>query len=154
MIRLLIVEDKASMARMLDRLFAARGYDVTVASDGAEALAKIQSADFHLVITDLKMPNGDGLQVLQAAKARSPQTIVLMMTAFGTIENAVEAMRRGAFDYLLKPFSISEIELKVEKALAQQRLQAENDYLKEAAQTRCGRLIGSSAAMQDIYGFI
>ncbi len=154
MIRVLIVEDKASMARMLHQLFASKGHEVTVASDGAEAMAKIQSADFHLVITDLKMPNGDGLHVLQAVKAKSPSTIVLIMTAFGTIENAVEAMRLGAFDYLLKPFSIAEIELKVEKALEQQRLQAENAYLKETIRTGFGRLIGSSGAMQQVYGFI
>jgi DNA-binding NtrC family response regulator len=154
MIRVLIVEDKASMARMLRQLFASKGYEVTVATDGPEALATIQDADFHLVITDLKMPHGDGMQVLQAVKAKAPTTIVLMMTAFGTIENAVEAMRLGAFDYLLKPFSIAEIELKVEKALEQQRLQAENAYLKETIQTGFGRLIGSSGAMQQVYGFI
>jgi DNA-binding NtrC family response regulator len=154
MIRALIVEDKASMARMLRQLFASKGYEVTVATDGPEALATIQNADFHLVITDLKMPNGDGMQVLQAVKAKMPGTSVLMMTAFGTIENAVEAMRLGAFDYLLKPFSIAEIELKVEKALEQQRLQAENAYLKETIQTGFGRLIGSSSAMQQVYGFI
>jgi DNA-binding NtrC family response regulator len=154
MIRVLIVEDKASMARMLERLFASKGYEVTVAADGAKALEKIREADFHLVITDLKMPNGDGMQVLQAVKEKTPGTIVLMMTAFGTIENAVEAMRLGAFDYLLKPFSLSEIELKVEKALEQQRLQAENAYLKETIQMGFGRLIGSSDAMREIYGFI
>ncbi|MBI3621062.1 MAG: sigma-54-dependent Fis family transcriptional regulator [Nitrospirae bacterium] len=154
MIRVLIVEDKASMARMLQQLFASKGHDVTVASDGAEAAARIQAADFHLVITDLKMPNGDGLHVLQAAKAKSPNTIVLIMTAFGTIENAVQAMRLGAFDYLLKPFSIAEIELKVEKALEQQRLQAENAYLKDSLRTGLGRLIGGSGAMQQVYGFI
>jgi DNA-binding NtrC family response regulator len=154
MIRLLIVEDKASMARMLHKLFAAKGYDVTVAADGLEAMDKIQSADFHVIVTDLKIPSGDGMQVLKAAKARAPGTMVLMMTAFGTIENAVEAMRQGAFDYLLKPFSISEIELKVEKALEQQRLQAENEYLKETIQTQFGRLIGSSPVMQAVYSVI
>jgi two-component system response regulator AtoC len=154
MIRALIVEDKASMARMLERLFASKGYEVTVAADGNEAMGKIREADFHLVITDLKMPGGDGMQVLQAAKAKSPGTIVLMMTAFGTIETAVEAMRLGAFDYLLKPFSLAEIEMKVEKALEQQRLQAENAYLKETIQTGFGRLIGSCPAMREIYGFI
>ncbi|MBI3596830.1 MAG: sigma-54-dependent Fis family transcriptional regulator [Nitrospirae bacterium] len=154
MIRILIVEDKASMARMLRQVFKAKGYDVTVASDGLEAKTKIQSSDFHLVITDLKMPNGDGMEVLKAAKAKSAGTIVLMMTAFGTIENAVEAMRQGAFDYLLKPFSISEIELKAEKALEQQRLLAENEYLKETIRMQFGRLIGSSPAMQQVYDLI
>lgn len=155
MIRMLIVEDKASMARVLERLFASKqGFEVTTAADGAEAIARIRESDFHLVITDLKMPNGDGMQVLQAAKEKTPGTIVLMMTAFGTIENAVEAMRHGAFDYLLKPFSLAEIELKVEKALEQQRLQAENAYLKETIQTGFGRLIGASSSMREIYGFI
>ncbi len=154
MIRVLIAEDKASMARMLHQLFQEKGYAVTVAADGRDALAQLQAAEFDLVLTDLKLPHHDGIEVLKAAKAKSAGTIVLIMTAFGTVETAVEAMRQGAFDYLLKPFALAEIELKIEKALDQQRLRAENEYLRETIRTQFGRLIGSAPAMARVYGFI
>ena len=154
MIRMLIAEDKEAMRRSLVRLFSEKGHDVIEAGSGAEALERFNEMEIDLVITDLQMGEIDGLQVLREVKKRAPQTPVLMVTAFGTVESAVEAMRQGAFDYLLKPFSLTEIEARVEKAIEQRRLLTENSYLRETLNRAVGRMIGRSDRMQQIYRLI
>ncbi|MCG3113236.1 MAG: sigma-54 dependent transcriptional regulator [Candidatus Manganitrophus sp. SB1] len=154
MIRMLIAEDKEAMRRSLVRLFSEKGHDVIEAGSGAEALERFNEMEIDLVITDLQMGVIDGLQVLREVKKRAPQTPVLMVTAFGTVESAVEAMRQGAFDYLLKPFSLTEIEARVEKAIEQRRLLTENSYLRETLNRAVGRMIGRSDRMQQIYRLI
>ncbi len=154
MIRMLIAEDKEAMRRSLVRLFSEKGHEVIEAGSGAEALERFNDMEVDLVITDLQMGEVDGLQVLREVKKRSPQTPVLMVTAFGTVETAVEAMRQGAFDYLLKPFSLTEIEARVEKALEQRRLLTENRYLRETLNHTVGRMVGRSDRMQQVYRLI
>jgi two-component system NtrC family response regulator len=154
MIRMLIAEDKEAMRRSLVRLFSEKGHEVIEAGSGAEALERFNEMEIDLVITDLQMGEVDGLQVLCEVKKRSPQTPVLMVTAFGTVETAVEAMRQGAFDYILKPFSLTEIEARVEKALEQRRLLTENRYLKEILNHTVGRMVGRSDRMQQVYRLI
>ncbi|WDT78015.1 MAG: sigma-54 dependent transcriptional regulator (plasmid) [Candidatus Manganitrophus sp.] len=154
MIRMLIAEDKEAMRRSLVRLFSEKGHEVIEAGSGAEALERFNETEVDLVITDLQMGEVGGLQVLCEVKKRSPQTPVLMVTAFGTVETAVEAMRQGAFDYILKPFSLTEIEARVEKALEQRRLLTENRYLRETLNRAVGRMIGGSEKMQQIYRLI
>jgi len=154
MIRMLIAEDKEAMRRSLVRLFSEKGHEVIEAGSGAEALERFNETEVDLVITDLQMGEVGGLQVLCEVKKRSPQTPVLMVTAFGTVESAVEAMRQGAFDYLLKPFSLTEIEARVEKALEQRRLLTENSYLRETLNRAVGRMIGRSERMQQVYRLI
>lgn len=154
MIRMLIVEDKEAMRQSLARLFSEKGHEVVEAASGAEALERFNEMETDLVITDLQMGEVDGLQVLREIKKRAPQTPVLMVTAFGSVEGAVEAMRQGAFDYLLKPFSLTEIEAKVEKALEQRRLLTENRYLRETLSHTVGRMIGRSERMQQVYRLI
>lgn len=115
--RLLIVDDKDSMRSLLHAAFVEKGYNITTAADGKEAIELIKERAFDVVITDLKMPRKDGIDVLKAAKAVSTDTEVIVMTAFGTMEKAVEAMRLGAHDFIAKPFKLAEMELKVEKLL-------------------------------------
>jgi DNA-binding NtrC family response regulator len=152
--RILIAEDKPSMLRMLSQVFSENNYRVLECHNGAEAVARIREGGIDLIITDLKMPGADGLTVLQESKKHLPGTAVIIITAFGTVENAVEAMREGAFDYILKPFSVAEIEVKVAKALEQERILSENEYLKTTLSTQMGTLIGRSPAMQEIYKII
>ena len=154
MIRVLIAEDKESMRRSLTRLFSDKGYEVAEAASGEEALARFSEMEVDLVVTDIQMEGITGLDLLAEIKKRSPQTPVLVMTAFGTVENAVEAMRQGAFDYLLKPFSLSEVETRVEKALEQRRLLTENRYLKETIDQSVGKMIGRSEKMQQVHRLI
>jgi two-component system NtrC family response regulator/two-component system response regulator AtoC len=152
--RILIVDDKASMRHMLRQVFHETGFEVVEAADGDEALGRVREGSLDLVITDVKMPKADGLTVLKECRAALPRTPVIVMTAYGTIEQAVETIRQGAFDYIVKPFSISEIEIKAQRAFDQARLQSENEYLKEALSHRVGRIIGRSEKMQHIYRLI
>lgn len=152
--RILIVDDKASMRHMLRQVFHETGFEVVEAADGDEAVSRVREGSLDLVITDVKMPKADGLTVLKECRAALPRTPVIVMTAYGTIEQAVETIRQGAFDYIVKPFSISEIEIKSQRAFDQARLQSENEYLKEALSHRVGRIIGRSEKMQQIYRLI
>lgn len=114
-LRMLVVDDKANIRAMLEGAFGDNGYDVTTASTGEEAIDRLSDQPYDIVITDLNMPGKDGMDVLRAAKSGTHDTEVIMITAYGTIETAVEAMRLGARDFVTKPFKISEIERKVEK---------------------------------------
>jgi len=115
--RILVVDDKESMRKVLESAFLSRGFDVDAAAGGEEAVQKLSSTDYDIVVTDLKMPRVDGMGVLKEAKRARPETEIIVITAYGTIESAVEAMRLGAFDFVTKPFKLAEIETKVEKIL-------------------------------------
>jgi DNA-binding NtrC family response regulator len=115
--RLLVVDDKANMRELLEATFSEQGMRVTTASCGEDAIACLRDQQFDLVITDLSMPGKSGIDVLKAAKAASPDTEVIIITAYGTIETAVEAMRLGARDFITKPFKLAAIERKVDKLL-------------------------------------
>jgi len=125
------------------------GYAVDEANDGPVAIEKIRKRPYHLVITDLRLPNLSGLEVLRAQREVDATIPVLIMTAFGTIEEAVEAIKDGAFDFLTKPVDISHLSLLIERALQHRILQLENTLLKEEAQERYGipRIIGESTAI-------
>ena len=142
------------MREILTIFLKKEGHDVTACSAVAEATAKIQEREFELVITDLRMPDGTGLDVLRQVKERRPETQVIIVTAFATMENAVEAMRLGAYDYQLKPFKLNEIRLVVQNALEKGALIRENRALKKRLQQRQGALVGKSAAMQRVYELI
>ena len=115
--KILIVDDERSMRDVLSIMLKKAGYAVTTANDGEEAIEQIGKDIFDLVITDLKMPKAGGLEVLKAVKEVSPETVVLMITAFASTETAVEAMKRGAYDYLTKPFQVDEVQLIIRNAL-------------------------------------
>ncbi len=154
--KILVVDDEESMREVLSIMLKRAGYTVTVASDVDEALVEINKEIFDLVMTDLKMPNGTGLDILKAVKAASPETAVLILTAFASTESAVEAMKQGAYDYITKPFQVDEVQLIVKKALERQRLTSENMLLKRemASQSSFARIIGQSEAMQKVFDIV
>ncbi len=121
--RMLIVDDKANMRTMLESAFAEHAYDVTTASSGEDAIQYIEEHTFDIVITDFNMPGKSGIDVLKAAKGRNLECEVIIVTAYGTIDLAVEAMRLGAADFITKPFKISDIERKVDKLVHGRRRQ-------------------------------
>ncbi len=129
--RLLIIDDEENMRHMLSVLTTKAGYQVTLAENGEQALAIQKKQPFPFILCDLKMPKMDGLQFLHALIGSAPAPIVIMMSAYATIDDAVEAMRSGAYDFITKPFKIAEILLVLEKACEHHALQEENIRLKE-----------------------
>ncbi|HEO71187.1 MAG TPA: sigma-54-dependent Fis family transcriptional regulator, partial [Candidatus Hydrogenedentes bacterium] len=119
--KILVVDDNAGMRELLGTAFREKGLDVATASNGIEAVARISEQTFAVIVTDLKMPGKDGIEVLKAAKSVQPDTKVILITAYGTIDTAVEAMRLGAYDFITKPFRVAELELKVDKILRNTR---------------------------------
>jgi DNA-binding NtrC family response regulator len=152
MAEILLVEDKDSLRQMLRMTLENAGYSVDEARDGAEARRRLQEARFKLVITDLKMPRADGLEVLRAAKAADADTSVILLTAYGTIDEAVLAMKEGAFEFLQKPVDSHHLLLLVGRVLEEARMRAENILLRDEYAKRYGfpRIIGDSTAMQRV----
>lgn len=152
MAEILIVEDKESLRQMLRLTLQTAGHAIDEACDGAEARRKLNDARYKLVITDLKMPRADGLEVLRAAKVADPDTTVIVLTAYGTIDEAVQAMKEGAHDFLQKPVDSRHLLMLVERALEEARLRAENVLLRDEYARRYGfpRIIGDSPAMQKV----
>ncbi len=151
--RILIVDDEDGMRRLLGRVLTREGYETSTVGSGAEALRLVANERFDLVVTDIKMPEMDGLQLLGELKEFEPSLLIIVMTAYGTIENAVQALRLGAYDYITKPFETDEIKLTVAKALERERLLAENRYLHAELEGRYdfSGIIGGSPAMQQVY---
>jgi len=148
--RILIVEDKESLRVVLRKTLEAEGFCVEEAADGAEALARIRKGPFLLILTDLKLPKADGHQVLKAALEQDPLVPVVVMTAYGTVEDAVSAMKEGAFDFLSKPVDTSHLLLLIERAAGQRRLVTENIVLKEEFAERFGlpRIVGDDPKLR------
>ncbi len=121
-VRILVVDDEEIVRDMLSDALSHDGYNVQVAKDGEDAIKQIENAPFEIVITDLKMPGIDGLEVLKYAKKTNPDICILMITAYGTVGSAVTAMKLGAYDYICKPFELCEMKIIIEKAIERQRL--------------------------------
>jgi DNA-binding response OmpR family regulator len=119
--RILVVDDEEVTRLSLAEILSLEGYQVASAGSGEEALQKLEKETFDLVLADLVMKEVDGLQVMEAVKRLSPETVVIMLTAYGTLESAIRAMRQGAYDYLIKPCGAQEIVASVESGLTQQR---------------------------------
>src|SRR5689334_858322 len=150
--RILIVDDDRAMCQLLLDLLREEGYDAEVAYDGESALAKYRAVRFDLTITDLMMPKMRGIELVQRLREIDSGALVLLITAFGTIESAVEAMRAGAFHYVTKPFHNDEILIQVKRALEQKKLQEELRRLRTEVQARARfqNIIGRSLAMQRV----
>ena len=151
--RVLVVDDEQSVREMTTILLKRHGYDVVTASSGARAAEMIRDGDgFDLVITDLLMDRGTGIEVLEAAKARDPHCAVILITAYGTTESAVEAMKKGAYDYLSKPFNLDEFVLVVKQALEHRALVHENIRLraKVRGEYRFADIVGRSPPMREV----
>jgi len=151
MASILVVDDEQSMREFLEILLRKQGHEVTCAPDVAGALARLGLGGLDLVISDLRLGRESGLEVLRAVKADSPATEVIMVTAFATTENAIQAMKLGAYDYLLKPFKVDEIQLSVDKALERRALVAENRVLRHrVGAPKAHELIGTSPAIEEV----
>ncbi|MFN8544413.1 MAG: sigma-54 dependent transcriptional regulator [Candidatus Binatia bacterium] len=153
---ILVVDDDERLRDTLAILVRHLGHEPVAAADVAGAELLLSERDIDLVISDLRMPGGSGLDLLDVVHRSDPRTPVIVLTAYGTVETAVEAMKKGAFDYLLKPFDAAEMELRIGRALALRRFQVENDYLREEIETRGGldELIGVSGAMRRVFDLI
>jgi DNA-binding NtrC family response regulator len=149
--RVLVVDDDADMSAMLARHLESEGMAVVAATGGRAALEALASKQFDVIVTDLVMDEVGGLDVLAAASRCQPAPRVILMTAFGTLETAIEAMRQGAYDYLAKPFKLAEVTAAVGRALEDHRLRRENERLRTEVERRQGleRLLGHSRIMQE-----
>src|SRR6188508_600638 len=154
--RILVVDDDHAMCQLLYDLLRDEGYDVDVAYDGGSALEKYRLAPFDLAITDLMMPRMKGVELVSRLRQIDGSALVLLITAFGTIESAVEAMRAGAFHYVTKPFHNDEILIQVKRALEQKSLREEVQRLRDAvdARNRFQNMIGQCDAMQRVYEIV
>jgi two-component system response regulator HydG len=150
--KILVVDDQRNMRATTAIVLRTAGHDVEEAEDGAAALQRIGQEAFDVVLTDLRMPDVDGMEVLREAQRIAPEAQVIVMTAYGTIESAVEAIRRGAYDFLAKPFKEDELLLRVSKALEKRRLVSEVSLLAGEFRRRYGleHIVGRSAAIQEL----
>jgi FixJ family two-component response regulator len=154
--RILVVDDERSMQEFLEIFFRREGFEVVTAAEVESALIAIESDDFDMVISDVQMPERSGLEVLRAVKESSPETVVIMITAFANTETAIAAMKEGAYDYITKPFKLDELRLVVEKALEKKLLSSENRRLRTELRSQLGKrnLIGNSAPMERVLELI
>ncbi len=150
---ILVVDDDASQRRLLEFWLKEEGYAVVTAADGKSGLQAFESKSPALVISDIRMPDLSGLDLLGRIKAASPDTPVILITAFGTVGDAVDAMKLGAADYVLKPVNADELKLNVQRALQHKHLVDENRYLRDFADTafRFENIVGASKKMRDIF---
>ncbi|NLI82334.1 MAG: sigma-54-dependent Fis family transcriptional regulator [Deltaproteobacteria bacterium] len=154
--RILVVDDEPNTLSAIVDLLEEEGYEVKLVSSGKEAVAQLQQKDHDIVITDLAMPEMNGMELLAHVKEHYPDTTVIVLTGVGTIENAVEAMKQGAFDYLTKPAKIDEILLVLKRSQEMRALKDENVLLRSQLQDqyRFDRIIGQSAPMQNLYRIV
>jgi two-component system, NtrC family, response regulator AtoC len=152
--RIYVVDDDASSRDLLTRILGAEGYRITALADGAEALGRLGSEPApDLVVSDIRMGETGGLELTDAFRARAPDTPVILVTAFGNIDGAMEAIRRGAFDYISKPYDVDAIKVVVARALRQRQLTLENRALRRDAREkyRLENVVGRSEAMLQVY---
>lgn len=149
---ILVIEDKESMAQMLRQALEAESHQVIVARDGREGLQKFKESKLDLVISDLKLPHKSGLEVLEAVKEHNPLIPVILMTAYGTIETAVKAVKEGAYDFITKPFDPDHLVHLINKALEKQRLVTENLVLREefGKHLKPPKIIGKSSNIMEV----
>lgn len=154
--KILVVEDEKNMREILTMLLESEGYSVVAAADGTEGVSWLEKDIFDLIITDIKMPGVDGFGLLAKAQKISPESVVIMITAFGTMESALEAMKLGAYDYIHKPFKIDEIRLIVRNALDRKNLKTEVSLLRETVKNTCEieNIIGKSHKMRELLAMV
>jgi len=154
--RILVADDHDSLRRGIARALTDAGHEVEEAPNGTAAIERLHEGPFDVVLSDLKMGGSDGMDVLRTAKTLHPTTAVILMTAFGSIHTAVEAMKCGAFDFVQKPFEIEEMEVKIEKAIEHRRLRHQIDYLRHTQQDiyEFDRIVGASGALQQVLDIV
>jgi len=154
--RVLVVDDEPGMRDFLEIMLRKDGYEVDTASDGTEAIDRIEQKMFDLAVVDIQMPVMNGIDVLQKINEKSPETTVIMITAYASHETAIDAMKLGAYDYITKPFKIDEIKLVIKKSLEKKRLERENSRLKKELETKYGfgNIIGRSPEIVKVFELI
>jgi two-component system response regulator PilR (NtrC family) len=154
--RILVADDEQSMREFLDIMLKKEGYKVSLASNGEEVVKTVDNDLFDLVLLDIRMPKLDGISALKKIKAISPETIVIMITAYASADTAIKAMKEGAYDYITKPFKVEEIKLIIKNALEKKNLQKENILLKQVVRDRFhfGNIIGQSSKMLTLYDLL
>ena len=155
--KILVVDDDLAMGEMCKELLKSKGYTSEVATSGKEAIEKVSMDGLYaIVLTDLAMPDMDGIEVLKKIKQQNPQIDVVVMTSYGTVTNAVDAMKLGASDYITKPFKRDELIVVIEKILQMQRLEGEVDRLRSELGEKYtfGNIIGESAKIKKIFEII
>ena len=156
MARILLVDDEPSILSVLCTILQAENYEVVPAADGQKAIELIENEEFDLVISDIRMTPINGLEILKTVHKECPQTSTIMLTAYGSVETAIEALKLGAFDYVTKPFKVDELLITVQRALAYRHAITENANLKEKLQTRYqfDNIIAESPAMKNVCDMI
>ncbi|MCD4717942.1 MAG: sigma-54 dependent transcriptional regulator, partial [Desulfobacterales bacterium] len=154
--RILVVDDEAAMRESLKDWLMEDGYEVGLAAGGEEAIAMAQKKTFEVVLLDLKMPGIDGLETLKRFKEMDLEADIIMMTAYATVDTAVQAMKEGAFDYLVKPFDPDEVEMQIKKIVAHKELVLENILLRKKLEEtyQFDEIIGKSDVMQEVFDLI
>jgi two-component system response regulator PilR (NtrC family) len=154
--KILVVDDEKSMCDFLEIMLQKEGYEVTSTTSGEKALELLDNNLYSMILTDIKMPGVDGFVVLRKAKEVSPDSVVIMITAYGSPEGAVTAIKEGAYDYVTKPFRVEEVKLTIKKALERSNLIKENIRLRQAVEERYKfwNLIGKSSKMQRVYELV
>ncbi len=154
--KILVVDDEKSMCDFLEIMLNKEGYEVTSTTSGEKALELLDNDLYSMVLTDVKMPGVDGFEVLRKTKEVSPDTVVIMITAYGSPEGAVTAIKEGAYDYITKPFRVEEVKLTIKKSLERSILIKENIRLRQAVEDRYKfwNLIGKSPKMQRVYELV
>ncbi|MNK52443.1 Transcriptional regulatory protein ZraR [compost metagenome] len=154
--RILVVDDEESIREFLEIMLKKEGYEVTLAEDGQKAKDLLVKKSFDMIISDLQMPHVTGIELLKHVKESYPETVFMLITAFGTTETAVEAMKMGAYDYLTKPFKIDEVRLNIHNALRSRNLEVENRTLKKelVKEYSFQSMIGNSSAMHVIFDMV
>ncbi len=157
--RILVIEDETNMRHMLEVLLRRSGYDVKTAADGLEGLEVMEREGFHFILCDIKMPRMDGMRFLKSATDKLKDTTIIMMSAYGTIDTAIEAMKLGAYDYISKPFKTDEVLLTLKKAEEREGLKTENLRLKDQIQKieksyNFSNIVAKSKVMQSVFDMI
>ena len=150
---ILIVDDEKNYPLILSAVLEEEGFETLTATNGQNALKLLEQADVDLVLTDMKMPGMDGIALLEHIKTRDPELPVIMMTAHGTVDKAVEAMQKGAYSYILKPFDNNQLVIFVNKAVGMYRVVKDNRRLREdvTSRYRFDNIIGKSKAMREVF---
>ncbi len=154
--RALVVDDERSLREMMQIMLRKEGFRVYLAETVEGGLQVMDEQVFDLVLTDLRLPDGSGIDLLKRSRALHPETVVMVLTAYASTETAVEALRLGAYDYFIKPFDLDEVRVRIRNAVERKQLQDENRYLREqlGVARRFGEMIGSSSRMIDIFDLI
>src|SRR3990170_6967372 len=155
-LRILVVDDEPAQLELVGGFLTRHGFDVALAPSGREALARFSREAVDLILTDQKMPDLSGLALIEAVRARNPETSLIVMTAYGAIETAVAAMKAGASDYLVKPLNLDELLHRIRQVEERWRLLAENRELREALgeRHRLEGIIGESGRMQEVLSLV